>query len=478
MTAQAINFEAGAGHADGTHRPWFTWHSNSTDPVEFDLPIDLLYARDIWLKGTSVPWGAESRFCVGYANNFNWQYSFGHDEDHQPDQDDHHECDCYACAVFPRAYIDIARLRWMCQDWPHYAYTSTAPEVPAFPIVTSTIGVHVEAVTPNLSIAESAIPILFEGALLDQEVPHWGPEDFYFKVWRPPLENVALKNDTLSLGLQSYFYLAVGDPYDPFIQCGFRHERALHRSIAMESKLGWGKNWQVQTTTTATLGDPDTKCVLSFIHYDATHLLDDNLGKALQAGAKGLDEAIGKQTNQLSNARLFWDNTKATRQLSPGVWLQLRPKNVNAGSVHSVPTTDANIYRLSSDFALTAEPQLTYGERPKDDTTALPDLSVFTPTSQNIDLYPELRLSTTNATKLLASKFPITINYGRHQLELTDPIVQISGGKLVVRLQIRSGVNRLKGRNKPIISPIRNVYMKMVYAILEKNGTTKDRLRL
>jgi hypothetical protein len=340
--------------------------------------------------------------------------------------------------------------------------------VPAFPIVTSTIGVHVEAVAPNLSIAESAIPILFEGALLEQEVPHWGPEDFYFKVWRPPLENVALKNDTLSLGLQSYFYLAVGDPYDPFIQCGFRHERALHRSIAMESKLGWGKNWQVQTTTTATLGDPDTKCVLSFIHYDATHLLDDNLGKALQAGAKGLDEAIGKQTNQLSNARLFWDNTKATRQLSPGVWLQLRPKNVNAGSVHSVPTTDANIYRLSSDFALTAEPQLTYGERPKDDTTALPDLSVFTPTSQNIDLYPELRLSTTNATKLLASKFPITINYGRHQLELTDPIVQISGGKLVVTLQIRSGVNRLKGRNKPIISPIRNVYMKMVYAILER----------
>jgi hypothetical protein len=94
MTSSAIVFEAGAAHDDTTHRPWFTWHSNSNDAVEFDLPIDLLYARDIWLKGTSQPWGAESRFCVGYANHFTKQYSFGHDEDHQPDQNDHSACEC------------------------------------------------------------------------------------------------------------------------------------------------------------------------------------------------------------------------------------------------------------------------------------------------------------------------------------------------------------------------------------------------
>ena len=94
MTAQSIRLEVGAAHNDDSHRPWFTWYNNSTEPVAFDFPIDLLYARDIWLKGTSEPWGAESRFCVGYANHFSKQYRFGHDEDHQPDQDDHDDCEC------------------------------------------------------------------------------------------------------------------------------------------------------------------------------------------------------------------------------------------------------------------------------------------------------------------------------------------------------------------------------------------------
>jgi hypothetical protein len=90
--AQEIKLSAGPSHDDNLRHYWRNWRRG--DPSTFDFPMDLLYVRDVWLKGEAIPNGQHVDFCVGFHDHISWSYTFHADEDHQPDQNDHDDCDC------------------------------------------------------------------------------------------------------------------------------------------------------------------------------------------------------------------------------------------------------------------------------------------------------------------------------------------------------------------------------------------------
>jgi hypothetical protein len=86
------------------------------------------------------------------------------------------------------------------------AHLTTISPTPVPPSLTapspqpiSHIRIAVQTTSPNISEAESLIPVLYDGALLDQAIPYWGTDNIYFKIWRPPLRAVQLQNNKLSV---------------------------------------------------------------------------------------------------------------------------------------------------------------------------------------------------------------------------------------------------------------------------------------
>lgn len=97
---QGINIDLGRHNPGDADR--FRWLRNGPgqptwkkgQPATFDLPMNFLYVRDIWLRAEAVPLDKQVSMCAGYYDHTTWQYSFERAEHHQPDQNDRRNCEC------------------------------------------------------------------------------------------------------------------------------------------------------------------------------------------------------------------------------------------------------------------------------------------------------------------------------------------------------------------------------------------------
>jgi hypothetical protein len=82
--ASGIAFQIGTTKHDS--RSWRTWKSGQR--VEFDVPVDVRRAAQLYIRATSMPHDKEASFCVFYKEHGVEHFEFDGDEDHNMKQDD------------------------------------------------------------------------------------------------------------------------------------------------------------------------------------------------------------------------------------------------------------------------------------------------------------------------------------------------------------------------------------------------------
>jgi hypothetical protein len=77
--ASAISFQVGMRKKDS--RMWRTWAAGQM--MEFDLPLELRNAAELYVKATTTPHNKEASFCVFFQNHGVEHFKFDGDKDHQ-----------------------------------------------------------------------------------------------------------------------------------------------------------------------------------------------------------------------------------------------------------------------------------------------------------------------------------------------------------------------------------------------------------
>jgi len=90
--ANGIIFSIGVGGNSDTHRYWREWHRG--DPTDIPLPIDLIYAKEIWIKVKSMQRGKNIYVCVRFNGHTTQHIDCDNDEEHETSRDDDDECNC------------------------------------------------------------------------------------------------------------------------------------------------------------------------------------------------------------------------------------------------------------------------------------------------------------------------------------------------------------------------------------------------
>jgi hypothetical protein len=87
----SLRIEIGLGGLESSHRYWRDWHDG--EPTEFELPIDLLHAKEIWIKGVSSD-GEDVYMGLAFEDHIVKHMDFDEDEEHEKNRDDTDEWDC------------------------------------------------------------------------------------------------------------------------------------------------------------------------------------------------------------------------------------------------------------------------------------------------------------------------------------------------------------------------------------------------
>ena len=90
--ASGVRLEIGFGGLESSHRYWRDWTHANTE-TELPLPIDLIYAKEIWIKGTSHD-GEDVSMCTAFNDHNTQKMTFNEDEEHETSRDDHDDCEC------------------------------------------------------------------------------------------------------------------------------------------------------------------------------------------------------------------------------------------------------------------------------------------------------------------------------------------------------------------------------------------------
>lgn len=90
--ATGVHLEIGIGGLESSHRPWRDW-THAVPDSELPLPLDLVYAKEIWIKGTSFN-GEDVSMCTLFNDHVTQKMTFDEDEEHETSRDDDNPCEC------------------------------------------------------------------------------------------------------------------------------------------------------------------------------------------------------------------------------------------------------------------------------------------------------------------------------------------------------------------------------------------------
>ncbi len=87
-----IGFDVGLGGKAESHRFWRDWHDG--EPREFNLPIDLLHAKEIWIKSWTNDHGKNVSICYFFNDHVTEVHKHDHEEEDETSRDDNQTGDC------------------------------------------------------------------------------------------------------------------------------------------------------------------------------------------------------------------------------------------------------------------------------------------------------------------------------------------------------------------------------------------------
>src|SRR6185369_8075814 len=89
--ASGVRLEIGFGGLGSSHRYWRDWTHADTE-TELPLPLDLIYAKEIWIKGTSHN-QMDVSMCAAFNDHVTQKMTFHEDEEHETSRDDTNDCE-------------------------------------------------------------------------------------------------------------------------------------------------------------------------------------------------------------------------------------------------------------------------------------------------------------------------------------------------------------------------------------------------
>jgi hypothetical protein len=310
----------------------------------------------------------------------------------------------------------------------------------------------------DLRRVDETIPSVY-GKTQVEAIPYWGTDQINFLIWREPIVP-NLSGAHLSMTVHPYFFLSVGDAYDPEVQCGYRHERAQERLIGIDSTFDWSDTWSLKSQTTwqflAINPPPDepwvnADCRLGIIHYNATGKINTLIGKQLDRAAALIDQKVRTKTDVRLKADDLWHKVELTREITAAhLYVQLRPQSVYAGGIETTPTAVPLVSTVSSLVQLNLNPSITLTP-PAPDNTPLPSLIGTTAGSPGFDLNLDVNVSFYQATAMIQTQFPLTVSYKEHSLIASDPVLTSHGSQVLLAIDVTSKVSR-------ITEPVTNIW--------------------
>jgi hypothetical protein len=294
----------------------------------------------------------------------------------------------------------------------------------------------------DISRIETETPKTFGGS---EDIDFLADSQLRYFVWRKPLQP-SFVNDTVRAQLHSYFYGIIENKETGgrTAQCGYFNEPAQERVFNSSFKLEWAPDWHVKSTTSIQMDPAPFPCILTIFHIDVTRHIDRKLNELTSDAGRRVDAYIAQTTNVRPQAVELWSGLRATKEIAPRVWFQMHPTSVALAPIEAVPTDLPSIFKLKTSLEIKASPEITIGNEPSPDTTSLPQLGNDPTGRPGFDLHVDLDLAFCDANEKLAQEFPLTINYGRHRIVLSEPKMESFGNQILLRLTVDNGVNKIK----------------------------------
>jgi Domain of unknown function (DUF4403) len=295
------------------------------------------------------------------------------------------------------------------------AACSTPPQpvsVPATPVTAaaevSTLVVPIRAsLAPLLPMIESQVPKSFLKTD-DYELDPQHRFGMKYKVVRDP---IALKMQGAGLHASTTVHYAlegckrtknpVNGTYSmwPCISCGFA-EPMRDAAIELQSRLDWGSDWTLRSTTTARPVLFPNRCAVTLFNIDITDWkLAPLVQEQLQAVAKTIDRNTPKLAVIRPAARQIWSSLQMPFEIAPRTWLVLDPIDVGLAPIRGSGV------EVASALTLHARTRVVIGQKPATTTRSLPPLKSAEPNGSGVRVPFDLEIPYDEASRLLTEQF-------------------------------------------------------------------------
>jgi hypothetical protein len=262
-----------------------------------------------------------------------------------------------------------------------------------------------------------------------------------YRVRRSPL-SVALEGEGLRATFQAQVaaegcvrlpFRLGGEDCTRVARCGGEGQ-PLGVEVTLRSRLGWAQGWHLQSESAPALRFLDP-CLIPALGLDVTPYLERGLAPLLADATRELDARLAALTDVRPRAAALWDELQRPVALTPGVWLLLQPRAVQA----SAPRGEA--LRLGTTLGVTVQPLVLLGEQPPPPgTRPLPPLATAeAPADEALKLALDVRLPYRELTARLQRELAgTTLQVDGRAVKVREVRVEGSGGGALVFLRLSS----------------------------------------
>ncbi|MFP2930045.1 DUF4403 family protein [Pyxidicoccus sp. 3LG] len=237
------------------------------------------------------------------------------------------------------------------------------------------------------------------------------------------------------------------------VSCGMG-EPLRQARLSVVSELKWSEEWHLTSRTSFHLDYPN-RCMLGFINYDGTKLVDGFLARQLGAAVTRLDARVAEATNLRPLAERAWGMLNSPQELAPGVWLSIHPAEARASAF------TGHGLELSTTVGLSARPMLTVGAKPQSSPQPLPKLKVAAPSGSHFYVALDVRASFSELTERLQSQLKgQVLRVEGHAITFNDVVVLGDKGSAIIQadVTVRTGILGMKKNRGVIYFTARPVY--------------------
>lgn len=192
-----------------------------------------------------------------------------------------------------------------------------------------------------------------------------------YDIWRGPLR-ASMAGDRLRASIPLGYRVRARKSVAKVIKvtgsCGV-DEPPRGVSVYMESRLSWGKDWNLLSDTRVYPSRFMNPCLMTFASIDVTPVIDRELSKRLvRLARETIDRQVPSMSSVEAQAAQAWSALQSPVALDEGIWLMMRPESFRVGPLNGRGAV------LETSIGVTARPRIVFGPRPPAGSRPLPDL--------------------------------------------------------------------------------------------------------